>query len=193
MRALTNIMFCFPVALAMLCQSPAANAAPPDLPFPIDIKAAIKQAVPAYAQDQILLRFKPGTAASSKAELHRRAGGQLQKTIPRIDVQIVKVPAGSVQQKLKAYRANPNIEFAEPDYHRVLVIPNEGVDASLAITNLFNEQWVMNNTGQALIDPLIGTPTLIGAADADIDAPEAWDIHTGDASIKLAVLDTGID
>jgi subtilisin family serine protease len=170
-----------------------ASAAPPELPFPIDIKAVVKQTVPAYAQDRILVRFKPGTAASSKALLHKQAGGKLHKTIPQIGLQIIKVPHGRVKQKLKAYRANPNVEFAELDQHRILVIPNEGIDAALAIPNLFTEQWGLNNTGQLLIEPTFGLPILSGAADADIDAPEAWDIHTGDASIKLAVLDTGID
>jgi subtilisin family serine protease/putative cell wall-binding protein len=47
---------------------------------------------------------------------------------------------------------------------------------------LFPEQWALNNTGQ-----LGGTP------DADIDAPEAWAISEGDASVVVAVLDTGVD
>lgn len=173
----------------------AAVAAPvgTTLPFPIDVKAAIKQSVPAYSQDTLLIRFKPGTPANEKAALHQRAGGQVGKTIPHIDVQVVKVPPGSVKQKLKAYRANPNIEFAELDQHRLLVIPDEGVDPYIPIANLFTEQWGLNNTGQLLVDPALGIPLLTGTPDADIDAPEAWDIHKGDASIKLAVLDTGID
>jgi subtilisin family serine protease len=46
----------------------------------------------------------------------------------------------------------------------------------------FPLQWHLHNTGQSG-----GTP------DADINAPEAWEITTGDPNIIVAVLDAGID
>ena len=51
----------------------------------------------------------------------------------------------------------------------------------------FGNQWALNNTGQSG-----GTP------DADIDAPEAWDITTGGLTadgdeIVIAVIDGGVD
>jgi subtilisin family serine protease len=47
---------------------------------------------------------------------------------------------------------------------------------------MFSQLWGLHNTGQ-----MGGTP------DADIAAPEAWDIHTGNGTVVLAVLDTGVE
>jgi subtilisin family serine protease len=46
----------------------------------------------------------------------------------------------------------------------------------------FSEQWALDNTGQTG-----GTP------DCDIDAPEAWDIETGNGDVVIAIIDSGID
>jgi subtilisin family serine protease len=175
----------------LVCLLPwAVNAAPP-----IDLETVLKS-IPTYAPDRVLVRFKPGTAAASNADLHRQAGGQRLKTIPHIGVEVIKIPKGRVQQTLQRYRANPNVEFAEPDYHRVLVLPTEGTDPPPPDgtgADFFPEQWGLNNTGQLLIDPASGLPILTGTPDADIDAPEGWDISNGDASVKIAILDTGVD
>jgi hypothetical protein len=78
---------------------------------------------PRFAPDRVLVKFKPGTAASAIVEAHRRAGGHARKTIPRIGVRVVEVPAGTVLAKVAAYKRNPNVLYAEPDYYRVLVMP----------------------------------------------------------------------
>jgi thermitase len=152
--------------------------------------------IPAYAPDRILVRFKPGTAAADIAQSHRTANGLLRGTIPHIQVQLVRVPPGRLMAALRAYRANPNVEFAEPDYNRLLVVPTEGTDPPPPTgtgVDFFPEQWGLDNTGQTLIEPILGAPLLSGEPDADIDAPEAWDIHTGSAAVRIAILDSGVD
>ncbi|NIO09145.1 MAG: S8 family serine peptidase, partial [Deltaproteobacteria bacterium] len=44
----------------------------------------------------------------------------------------------------------------------------------------FNQLWALNNTGQTG-----------GTGDADIDAPEAWDVQTGSSNVIIAVVDSG--
>jgi len=43
-------------------------------------------------------------------------------------------------------------------------------------------QWGLHNTGQSG-----------GTDDADIDAPEAWGLSTGDSSVIVAIVDSGVD
>lgn len=46
----------------------------------------------------------------------------------------------------------------------------------------YGQLWGLNNTGQSS-----------GTADADIDAPAAWDLTTGNRGVVVAVIDTGVD
>jgi subtilisin family serine protease len=166
------------------------------------LAAAIRTQVPAFAPDRVLVRFRPGTAALDAGKAHRQAGGRVLREISAIGVQVIEVPRGKVNEKVAQYARNPNVLYAEPDYYRVLVIPDEGNDPGPSAGGLitgreyFEEQWGLNNTGQdhTSSDPLLGTPIQVsGVADADIDAPEGWDITTGDPSVRIAILDTGID
>lgn len=80
-----------------------------------------------------------------------------------------------VLQLVRELSKRSDIEYAEPNYIvKIDSIPN---DAEFAY------QWGLHNTGN-----------LGGSADADIDAPEAWDKTVGDTeTIIVAVLDTGVD
>jgi serine protease len=80
----------------------------------------------------------------------------------------------SVKDALEKLRKNPAVLYAEPNYIvHASVTPNDSSFADL---------WGMNNTGQTG-----------GTDDADIDAPEAWDISTGSHDVIIGVIDTGVD
>ncbi|WP_372876451.1 S8 family serine peptidase [Pseudomonas sp.] len=176
--------------------------------FPAMVQAQPAPSAPErYAPDRVLVKFKPGTAAAQIAEAHRRASAIALDSIPAIGVQVVRVAAGSVIAKVAAYQANPNVLYAEPDYHRLLVVPNEEPGPTPAGGgNYFEEQWYLHNTRQAhtyVQHTPLGSSlrSTRGTADADIDAPEAWDISRGVANVdpvaydtpKVAVLDSGAD
>ncbi|MCH8320025.1 MAG: S8 family serine peptidase, partial [Acidobacteria bacterium] len=153
-----------------------------------------------FAPDTVLVRFNPGTAASEMGAAHSQAGGKVVKTIAAIGVQVVAVPNGTVLTAVQRYQRNPNVTFAEPNYQRPLFLPvtQEGSEPSLGIQNFYDEQWGLHNTGLsfgATVDPLFGTlivPAYTGIADADIDAPEGWNITHGSAAIRIAILDSGV-
>ena len=73
------------------------------------------------------------------------------------------------------------VEFAEPNFMRLL----HPVDNPLlppAENPYFPEQWGLKNTGQ-----------YGGITGCDIKADSAWGITKGDSSIKVAVLDVGVE
>ena len=196
MRKLSLYVMVLALSLPGLVSISAAQS-----PNPNALKA------PPFAPDRVLVKFRPGTAASEIGVAHRQAKGQVLKTISGIGVQVVRVPAGTVLGKVAAYNANPNVEYAEPDFYRVLVIPNEEPGPTPAGgTNFFDEQWYLNNTGQlhtyvvqTIFGPILETTS--GTDDADIDAPEGWEINQGLTTTdptayntpKVAVLDSGAD
>ncbi len=153
-----------------------------------------------FSPDTVLVAFNPGTAASEMSAAHSRAGGNVLKTIAAIGVQVIAVPNGTVLAAVQRYQRNPNVTFAEPNYQRPLFLPvtTEGSEPSVGIQNFYDEQWGLDNLGQsfgATVDPLFGTlitPAYKGVDDADIDAPEGWDLTHGSAAVRIAILDSGV-
>ena len=86
-------------------------------------------------------------------------------------------PGESVRAAAAEFEADPEVLYAEPNfYYELDAVPNDP---------RFPELWGLHNTGQ-LVNGVFGT------ADADIDAPEAWNTTTGSASVAVAVVDSGI-
>ncbi|MCI5133353.1 MAG: hypothetical protein D3904_18030, partial [Candidatus Electrothrix sp. EH2] len=76
---------------------------------------------PQPVENQILVSFKQSASAPAMAALHSKAMGKVIKKISRIGVEVIEVPEGTVADAVKAYKKNPNVAFAEPNYRRVLI------------------------------------------------------------------------
>ena len=130
-----------------------------------------------YAPDRILVRFKDKTVQSVMASVHSSLRAKVVKRFNLVkNLQLVKLPRGvSVEEAIQRYCSHPSVLYAEPVYYvRILqTYPNDPY---------FEYQWGLHNTGD-----------LGGTEDADIDAPEAWDITTGSDEVVVAVIDTGVD
>jgi parallel beta-helix repeat protein len=140
-----------------------------------------------YKEGELLVRFAPKAKGKMRSKIEKTAvldsisleGGTIEhefKIVPGLSV--VKLPPGvSVEKALEKFnkaKEKGEILYAEPNYIvKALSIPND---------TRFNELWGMNNTGQTG-----------GTSDADIDAPEAWDIVTNANPIIVAVIDGGVD
>lgn len=131
---------------------------------------------PKYRPDEVLVRFRPGTPTQTRQVAHAALNGRSIRTWASVDgLELVQLPAGAnIQSAVVAYRQNPNVLYAEPNYIvHALGLPN---DPSFA------QQWGLDNTGQDG-----GTP------GADIRAIQAWTQTTGSSNVVVAVIDTGID
>ncbi|MCX8037832.1 MAG: S8 family serine peptidase [Candidatus Sumerlaeia bacterium] len=128
-----------------------------------------------YVPDEVLVKYKANVAALQAHALDAALGAVVVKTFPEIGWQLMKLgPGVSVAQAVRVYADSGLVEWVEPNYKlHIFVIPNDPN---------FSLLWGLHNTGQTG-----GTP------DADIDAPEAWDLHTGNQAVVVAVIDTGVD
>ncbi|MBN1853071.1 MAG: S8 family serine peptidase, partial [Pirellulales bacterium] len=80
----------------------------------------------------------------------------------------------NVSNALAAFRTNPNVLYAEPNYRVQLAeVPNDP---------RFPDLWAMENVGQTG-----------GLTDADIDAARAWNTISCAGNTIVAVIDTGVD
>ncbi len=123
-----------------------------------------------------------------KRILQRLKRAPEKATVPALDriykLQFALAPHESIQEVLAAYNNDPGIEYAELNY--IVSICKRPDDP------LYPLQWPLNNTGQDY--PASGNYNLPpGTHDCDIDAPEAWDIHTASSEVIVAVVDTGVD
>lgn len=132
-----------------------------------------------FVPGQILVKFKAGTSAADRATAHRLHEGSFVRGIPGIGVEVVSVPQGAEGAGSARYSRDPHVVYAEPNYLAYATgDPNDPY---------FSRQWGLDNDGQIYSDGLSGAP------DADVDAPEAWDVTTGSPDITIAILDSGID
>lgn len=133
-----------------------------------------------FRTDRALAKPKAGVALADLDLLNAQLGVQVRKIYPDIgSLEVLVLPAGlnpqDVLALLAVYQLSGLVEYAEPDFTvQALLTPNDFryQDGSL---------WNLNNWG------IYG-----GVPDADIDAPEGWDIQNTADNVTVAVLDTGV-
>ncbi len=131
--------------------------------------------LPLIPTRDMLVQFRDGVAAADREALMAAHGLALLEADFAGAAGLVRVRSGldhgaAMLQLAIDLNAHPDTVYAQSDSifwaRRSALIPNDP---------LFPQQWAMNQ-----------------ANDQDMDAPEAWDLETGDPSISVIVLDSGI-
>lgn len=130
--------------------------------------------------NEILIRFYPGVTIQDQKKLHEEFHIKVAKTT-KIYQKLI-IPKGEDGLEIaNQYYETGLVEFSTPDFiaegKYFQVIPND---------TYFGNQITCHNIGQTFTDGHNGT------YDADIDAPEAWEITTGCSNVVIAVLDQGV-
>jgi subtilisin family serine protease len=112
----------------------------------------------------IVVGFKDAASAAKRAAALTEAGVRVEERLPKLDAVVVNARAADVPAVLRELRADRAVEYAAREGgRRALLAPN---------------------------DPGY---TSIGWPYPQLTLPNAWDLGTGQASVVVAVLDTGVD
>lgn len=143
-----------------------------------------------YIPGRLLVQFQPGTSEEEKAAIHQRLGAHVIDEIPRLGIQILKVPEEAAAMVF-AYQQEPTVAFAEPDYvAEIMGWPDGPVVSSDELHTLGgarSRDSARRGLQSVPNDPLF--PLMWNLAK--IEASRAWDINQGDPDVLIAVVDTG--
>lgn len=156
-------------------------------------RGAASQADARYVPNEVLVKFKEGTedlpVKTTISSIQGNVITYLKQTVAALDwnsstrahlsflddpylLHITVPDSIGTEKAISILRQIPCVQYAEPNV-KLYFFTND---------THFSKLWGLNNTGQTG-----------GTVDADIDAPEAWNIFTGSSEITVAVIDTGID
>lgn len=136
---------------------------------------------PMIVTDEFIALFGPTVTIDQINVLNQANNVQIVSSDPFVTNQfLLKVTEASDVDALtmgNRYHEDSLTVFSHPNFSTAYAlfhsIPNDP---------LFSNQWHLNNTGQGG-----GTP------DADVDAPQAWDITMGVPNVVIAVIDNGCE
>lgn len=127
-----------------------------------------------YAAGELIVKFKAGVQSEEAVGfIQEEMGAVAIEELPHSGLQLLQTNSMSVSDAIANFSNHDLIEYIEPNF--TITVQGTPNDPS------YNKLWGLHNTGQTG-----------GKADADIDAPEAWNLSTGQG-VVVGVVDTGVD
>ena len=135
-----------------------------------------------FRKQELLVKFdeNAATAQSQEAKLAALGGGEVvrrYKLVPGLALIRIPVPVATtkeMEELVQRFEATTGISYVQPNYEqKALAIPNDP---------RFEELYAMRNVGQTG-----------GSSGCDISATLAWDRTTGNESVIVGVIDSGVD
>ncbi len=116
-----------------------------------------------YVADQLIIKYKEGVNSVDVQSRMLQKGMPVVKKIPELRLQVIEVPPEELEDMQNFLSQDPDIEYVEKNY----------IYEPLATPNdpFFNDQLYFDV----------------------FQAPQAWDIETGDPDVVIAIVDTGFD
>jgi subtilisin family serine protease len=129
--------------------------------------------------DRMIAKFKPTVTDKMIDSIVKMQGcSVVERSTARKGRVIIQCDVANMLRNANAIFESSLTEYAHPDFIaqvelRAPFYPNDV---------MFKDQWHLNNTGQGG-----------GTANADINAPEAWEITRGNPNVVIAVIDDAFD
>ena len=133
----------------------------------------------AVVADHVMVKLRPDATEAGFLKMIEETGLKVRKKFPASGMFLIAAQEADLDtaDRLVRLLGQGTVQVTGVELDSVV----EALE-TLPGNTRFTEQWALHNTGQTG-----------GTADADIDAPEAWSIATGNHQIVVGVIDTGID
>jgi subtilase family protein len=136
-----------------------------------------------FLPDEFTVQFREEISKERAEEIIRERGSRILVEQRTPGYYTLGVPEGrGLFETIREFSDLEEVAFAEPSEAGF----NDALLPYIPDDPDFSRLWGLRNTGQTVN----GTT---GTNDADIDAPEAWDLVRGHADVIVAVIDTGAD
>ncbi len=150
------------------------TAAAISLPLLMVVFSAAGQIQDRYVPGELVVKPRRDVPRAQLADVEAALLPTVSRRLPSIGAEVWSIRGMTVAEALRRYQNDARFDYVEPNYIIQL-------DQTFPSDPQFPDMWALHNTGQTG-----------GAPDADIDAPEGWDLETGD-SVVVAIIDSGID